>query len=908
MARLSLKQIEARIESLGGQESYDRDFIFELLAVFATPKSTITRLKSGSLNVAKDPTSEVARKKLVYFHEATADEDLLAVSAELRDAPHVKRFDPRFVIVTDYKELLAIDTKTRENLIIPIRDIANHFSFFLPWAGMEKAQYTAEAHADVKAAERMGKLFDELLSVNPDLFSSATGRHSLNVFFTRLLFCFFAEDTGIFKENQFTNAVGSHTHKDGSDTQEFLEALFAALDTPKRADKPSYLADFPYVNGRLFSADADMVVPEFNTKARESLINLGTLMWQEINPDIFGSMFQAIVTPGKRSDLGQHYTSVPNILKTIEPLFLDELKEEFDNRFDNPTKLKHLLTRISKIKIFDPACGSGNFLVIAYKELRRLEHSILERLAELDPNQDNLTLNSLINIENFFGIEIDDFATEVAILSLWIAKHQMNVEFEDKFGISIPLIPLKETGQVRAENSTRVPWDTVCPNNGKDEIYLIGNPPYVGSSMQTAGQKEDFSFVFGDRKYSRNLDYISIWFVKGAEYIKGTRGELAFVSTNSVVQGDHVGLMFPFILDINIEIGFAYTSFKWENNAKYKAGVTVVVIGLRNKSNRPKFLFKDDLQNNVANINPYLTDAPDVIIEKRRRPIGGDFPPMVRGSQPTDGGQLSFSPAELELFSNSPQAVKDCIKKYAGASEYINGIDRFCLWIEDEALETVKEDPEVARRLKKIVEFRLQSKASSTVEYAIFPHRFRQRAYKPTDSIIVPRVSSERREYTPIGYLGPDTVISDAAFAIYDAEPWLFALLTSSMHMAWLRAVGGKMKTDFRYSNTLVYNTFPVPDLSDIDKETLTEAALRVLDVREYHCDSTLAELYDPDKMPRNLKEAHGVVDGLVDKLYSKHGFEDDEARLSTLFAIYEEAIAAEKEAEASKPKRTRRK
>ncbi|MGO3775183.1 DNA methyltransferase [Corynebacterium casei] len=908
MARLSLKQIEVRIESLGGRESYDRDFIFELLAVFGTPKSTITRLKSGSLNVAKDSTREVARKKLVYFHESTADEDLLAVSAELRDAPHVKRFDPRFVIVTDHKELLAIDTKTRENLIIPIRDIANHFSFFLPWAGMEKAQYTAEAHADVKAAERMGKLFDELLSANPDLFSSATGRHALNVFFTRLLFCFFAEDTGIFKENQFTNAVGSHTHKDGSDTQEFLEALFTALDTPKRADKSSYLADFPYVNGRLFSAGVDMVVPEFNTKARESLIDLGTLMWQEINPDIFGSMFQAIVTPGKRSDLGQHYTSVPNILKTIEPLFLDELKEEFNDSFDSTTKLKRLLTRISKIKVFDPACGSGNFLVIAYKELRRLEHSILERLRELEGTRGAQLMESFINIENFYGIEIDDFATEVAILSLWIAKHQMNVEFEEKFGISIQLIPLKETGQVRPGNAARIPWDTVCPNNETDEIYLIGNPPYVGSKKQTKEQKSDFDFVFGDRSYSKNLDYIALWFIKGADYIEGTCAQLAFVSTNSVVQGEHVGLMFPTIFEMGIEISFAYTSFKWENNAKYNAGVTVVVIGLRNESEASKYLYTDGLERKVKNINGYLVDSGNVSIHRRNSSVS-HLPRMSFGSMPNDGkGGLTLTTSEQQVLTNDFPESAQLIKRFTGAEEYIKGQERWCLWIDDENLDLAQSIPPIDTRLKRIEQARLNSDRGATQKLASTPHRFGEIRYKPTDSIIVPSISSGRREYIPIGFLGPETVISNKGFAIYDAEPWLFALLTSRIHMAWVNAVSGRMREDYQYSSTIVYNNFPAPKLSDANKEALTEAALRVLDVREYHCDCTLAELYDPEKMPRSLKEAHGVVDGLVDKLYSKHGFEDDEARLSTLFAMYEEAIAAEKEAEANKPKRTRRK
>ncbi|WP_053546236.1 DNA methyltransferase [Corynebacterium deserti] len=908
MARLSLRQVEARIEALGKRESFDSSFIYHLLEAYGTPKSTITRLRTGALNVAADKEREVARKKLVYFREVSANEDVLATATELRDAPHVKRFDPRFVIVTDYKELLAIDTKTRENLIIPIGQIAQHFSFFLPWAGMEKAQFTAEAHADVKAAERMGKLFDELLSANPDLFTSTTGRHSLNVFFTRLLFCFFAEDTGVFAENQFTTAVGSHTLKDGSDTQEFLTALFLALDTPNSADKPSYLAQFPYVNGRLFSNDSAMVVPHFTAKARESLIDLGTLMWQEINPDIFGSMFQAIVTPGKRSDLGQHYTSVPNILKTIEPLFLDELKETFSESFDNPTKLKRLLTRISTIKIFDPACGSGNFLVIAYKELRRLEHSILERLQKLEGTDGSRSMESFINIENFFGIEIDDFATEVAILSLWIAKHQMNVEFEEKFGIAIPLIPLKETGQIRAGNATRIPWDTVCPNNGTDEIYLIGNPPYVGSSMQTKEQKEDFQVVFDERKYPKKLDYIALWFIKGSKYIQGTNAELAFVTTNSITQGEQVGMLFPRIFGLGIEIGFAYTSFKWSNNAKHNAGVTVIVLGLRTESATPKYLFKDLVKNSVKNINPYLIDAPNLIVNRTSQAIAKGFPPMVYGSKPTDGGFLTIARDELDLFSSSPQIVKDSVLKYVGAAEFIRGIDRYLLLIDPQNLEEASKDPEVARRFEGVRAARLASKKVATQELATFPHLLEFLSYKPTNSIIVPSVSSERREYVPIGFLGPETVVSNLAFAIYDAEPWLFALLTSRMHMAWLRAVGGKMKTDFRYSNVLVYNTFPAPNLSHANKESLTEVALRVLDVREYHCDSTLAELYDAEKMPENLRAAHKHVDDLVDKLYSATPFDDDDARLSTLFGMYEEAIEAEKAAAPIKQTRSRKK
>ncbi|MCV7616186.1 class I SAM-dependent DNA methyltransferase, partial [Micrococcus luteus] len=383
MARLNLKAIEERVAPLGGRESYDREFIFDLLLAYGKPQGNVTRLRNGSLSVAEDPATEVAQKNVVYFKETTGDP--LAVIDELKTSPAVVRYRTRFVIVTDYDELLAVDTKTGENLMIPIRDIDQHFTFFLPWAGMEKAQYVAESHADVKAAERMGKLFDELLAANPGLMEGTHGRHALNVFFTRLLFCFFAEDTGIFTQSQFVNAVGSHTQTDGSDVHDFLAALFTALDTEDPADKPNHLAAFPYVNGRLFTMSAGLEVPTFTKAARDRLIELGTLNWSEINPDIFGSMFQAIVSPGKRSDLGQHYTSVPNILKTIEPLFLDGIREQLDAGFDNVRKLEALLERISAIKVFDPACGSGNFLVIAYKELRKVEHAILERLTDLDP-------------------------------------------------------------------------------------------------------------------------------------------------------------------------------------------------------------------------------------------------------------------------------------------------------------------------------------------------------------------------------------------------------------------------------------------------------------------------------------------------------------------------------------------
>lgn len=895
--RLTIKEIEARVQEVSIRAVFDREFIFDLLLAYGRSKGNVTRLKStsaSSFNIAADPTSEVAQKNILYFKEVSrcTEENLLAEVEELRTSPLVVRHNTRFVIVTDYQTLLAKDIKTGETLSTPIGDVADHFTFFLPWAGMEKAEYTAEAHADIKAAERMAKLFDELLKFNPEANKTETNRHSLNIFFARLLFCFFAEDTGIFGSGQFSKAIASYTQRDGSDVDEFLNDLFLALDTQHPEDKPNHLADFPYVNGHLFTVRPDHVVPRFNKKARDYLLDSGRLIWSEINPDIFGSMFQSIVTPGQRSDLGQHYTSVPNILKTIEPLFLDELKEEFDAAYDSERRLTRLLQRISQIKIFDPACGSGNFLVIAYKELRKLEHAILERLGQLEGAQQ--VFDSVISIENFYGIEIDDFAVEVAILSLWIAKHQMNVEFKQKFGTTIALIPLQEMGQIKRGNAARINWNSICANDRRSEIYLIGNPPYVGYSIQSKEQKADYEYVFGDRAYSKSLDYIALWFVKGADYIRDSQAQLSFVATNSITQGEHVSLLFPSLFAMGLEIGYAYSSFKWENNARRNAGVTVVVVNLRNVSKRPKYIYVDDVRIEAKNINGYLTDAPNVFVHRRSKPLVASMPPLVKGSQPSDGGHLLLEPGDRDNLLDKSAASAEFIKGYLGSSEFINGKDRYCLWIDEHTSSRAQQIPEIQQRLEKVKTMRSSSTKLATQKLSSTPWRFGETRYRPTDSIIVPSVSSERRAYIPIGYLGPDTVISNAAFAVYDAKPWLFALLTSRMHMVWTRAVGGKLKTDYRYSNTLVYNNFPVPELSGSIKEELTERAFRVLDVREYHSERTLAELYDPEKMPENLQRAHQELDELVDGVYRRRPFESDEDRLSLLFDLYSKMTAQE--------------
>ncbi|WP_363250519.1 DNA methyltransferase [Microbacterium sp.] len=548
------------------------------------------------------------------------------------------------------------------------------------------------------------------------------------------------------------------------------------------------------------------------------------------------------------------------------------------------------------------ACGSGNFLVIAYKELRRLEHAILERLADLDDKHRVLFAESKINIENFFGIEIDDFAVEVAILSLWIAKHQMNSEFKDKFGVSIPLIPLKETGQVKQGNAILTDWNEVCPRIDHSETYVLGNPPYLGSRNQSAAQKRDLATVTD--KF-RSLDYVSAWVIKGAEFIRGTSATLAFVTTNSITQGEQVGILWPQVLGLDLEIGYAYTSFKWSNHAKNAAGVSCVVLGLRNRSADPKYIFTDGLRIEVTRINPYLADGPDIWIGRRSSPLSPVMPRLGFGSMPNDGGNLILTDAEKnDLLSDAP-GLAEYVRGFSGSDEFIKGRTRWCLVIPDDAVDAASNHPAIERRLAGVREHRSKSTEKSTREMASSPNRFYFWAHQEAESVIVPATSSERREYVPIGYLNRATVISNSANAAYGVEPWTFALLTSRSHMVWMRAVGGKMKTDYRYSGTIIYNNFPVPALSDVMKENLAVAALRVLDVREYHCELTLADLYDPDKMPEDLREAHATVDALVDSIYSRKPYETDEQRLSDLFAMYERMTA--EEAAKAPAKRTRR-
>ncbi len=893
---MNLKEIEERVADVRAAEG--SEFLFELLRAYGIPKASITRLRSGSYNRSGQEGEYLWRGKVYYRSLDCPDEELYAAVNAAKAEERIVRERPRFAIARNETRLVAADLDIGDALDIEIKKLQNHAAFFLPWAGIEKTQIENLNLADVKAAEKMAKLYDEI--VNHNAVETEEQIHELNVFFSRLLFCFFAEDTGVFKKGIFTNAIGSLSLKDGKDLHELLDQIFDVLNTKSdsRVGYPAHLLKFGYVNGKLFERYSS--APEFTPKARSLVLDCGTLDWSQINPDIFGSMIQAVVHPSQRGKLGMHYTSTDNIKKVIRPLFLDGLEEELEAAADSVARLDRLLERIASIQVFDPACGSGNFLVIAYKELRRLEHEILQRIAELEPSRRRLFEFSRISLDNFYGIEIDDFAHEIATLSLWLAKHQMNLRFEELFGVEIPLIPLKEIGNIRCGNATRIEWREVC-DPAAAPTYVLGNPPYQGGTRQSLTQKEDLSIAFGDASVNKYLDYVAAWLYKAADYVSSNDSAAAgLVATNSIVQGSQVAMLWPRIFDLGVEITFAYTPFLWSNAAKRNAGVTCTIIGLaRAGATREKTLYSDSSRKTARHINAYLVpDGSEVIVSGSKKSLAG-LPPMVFGSMARDGGNLILDRREAdELVAREPEAAR-FIRRFGGAKEAIDRSWRACLWIEDREREDALAIPEIAERASRVREFRRKSDAKSTRDAAAEPYRFVQRAHRTGSAIVVPRHSSERRQYVPLDFVDESTVIADSAMAIYGAELWLFSLVQSRMHMVWLNAVGGRLKTDYRYSAALVYNTFPVPKLSASDKDALKTGAIGILAAREQFSDQTLAELYDPDKMPAGLLSAHETLDETVDRLYRARSFESDEERLKVLFGMYEEMVTEQEVANA---------
>ena len=925
MPRISYQQIQQNISEIANRESYSPTIIYDLLLAYGKPKATVTKLQNGVNNFARH--DGVLLKDAVFFKIFPAGTVLESKVEQLKHDDLTERYRPRYLIATDLQNIAAYDRRQESSLSTKLRDLDKDFTFFYGLSGNEvNTDQKEEAYADRKAAERMKELYDEIVKCNSDriLAEDLNFRHDLNIFFSRLLFCYFAEDTDLFEPKQFTNSVKNYTKMDGSDLPYFFEQLFESLDS-KPYEKQGMVDPFnkfPYVNGTIFDTKKHTIlIPKFNAQARHLLIQLAESDWSDVNPDIFGTIFQGIVDAQKRDENGMDYTSVTNIEKVINPLFMDALWAEFDKSKDDIKKLNKLWVRISKIKIFDPACGSGNFLIIVYKRLRELEQEIIRTIDEISPTGIGVKLDSQIKLNHFFGIEIEDFPRELAVLSMYIAAHQMNIKFEEEFGKKLTIIPIIDMPTIVFGNSVRLDWNSICPNlphksshaqtvgmfdelgadiesSAKpkveyDEIYVIGNPPYKGSKKQTPSMKDDFRRYFSDEDYSKNLDYVAIWFIKGARYISKTEAKLAFVTTNSICQGEHVDAMFPKIYAEKVDIDFAYTSFKWRNNARDNAGVSVVIIGLANSNKKEKLLFTENDSIKTANINAYLiASSQNTIVRKRNEPLCTDFTPMVFGSQAIDKGYLTLSETDMIKLTKEHPECKMFIKRFIGSEELIKGHPRYCIWVESKDYERADSIKELHDRFEHVRNERLKTSAAKMAKY---PYAFASIRWNNRESLLVPRVSSESREYIPMGYVDADTIIPDSAQFIENAELWLFSLLESKMHMAWIRTVCGKLETRYRYSSTLGYNTFPVPPLSLNRKGILNDSAMNILMARENHTELTLAQMYDPDKMPEDLRDAHSANDLLVDKLYQDKAFLNDEERLMKLFAMYEDLTKEDK-------------
>ncbi|WP_445012027.1 DNA methyltransferase [Vreelandella stevensii] len=898
--------------SAATQPDADRnEFIYAFMDAYGFPKATITQVRNGGQrNVAsRMGESHVALKNWLYFMPVRHGESVHEALQVLADEDEPARHKCRFLVVTDFHELTALDTKSSDRLEVPFSDLATQYLFFAPMAGLERTKHFEEASADLKAAAKMGRLFDRLKEVNE--FSTPEQLHALNVFLTRLLFCYFAEDTGIFPKNAFTKVITEASDESGEGLPELLAQLFRVMNQPedkRPSDLPKHIEQFPYVNGGLFRDD--LPVPEIRGKGRRMMIECGQLAWEAVNPDIFGSMFQAVVDEKSRDALGQHYTSVPNILKVIRPLFLDRLYAELHKANGNRKRLEALLERLAHIKVFDPAMGSGNFLIIAYKELRRLEMAVFRAMQDVGQQKQNEIFMSGIRLSQFYGIEIDDFAHEVAQLSLWLAEHQMNMLFANEFGHVEPLLPLKDAGNLVLGNSLRLDWKNVCPNDSGQEVYVCGNPPFSGrGSSRPQSHLDDMSYLYSRVRSYKKTDYVGCWLYKGAHYINDMT-ELGFVATNSICQGEQVSILWPLILDAGAHISYAYQTFPWRNNAVGNAGVHVVIIGL-SKSDGDRLLYRkvDNkwLLERARNISPYLLAGDDAIVFGRSRSLC-KAPRMLFGSMARDGGHLFMTPEEKDQLLAREPAASEWLRRVMGSDEFLKGKERWCLWMADTPLDQVWSYPAIRERLERVTAMRENSDAESTQGAADMPHVFVQDAQPRGGSyILVPSVTSERRKYAPLGMMDASIVATNLAMLIPSGGLYEFAILSTQMHMDWLRLVGGRLKSDYRYSASLVYNTFPWPDASERQRQEIEQLGREVILARAVHPEKTMAQLYDPDKMPENLLEAHQALDRAVEKLYRDRPFRDTAERQEYLLARYEELIEAEKVAKAGTTKQTRK-
>lgn len=907
-------EIEEAVSSLAEQPFEADTFPYLFLEAFGNKATTIKRLKSGATN--KSDIGGILQRGNIHIKTCAGGEVATTLDA-LRDSPATRKQKARFILATDGSEFQAEDLESGETVVCDFPDFANHFGFFLELAGISTVRQIKENAFDIKATSRLNKLYIELLKDNPE-WGTEERRHDMNHFMARLIFCFFAEDTRIFRgDNLFTATVEQMSERDSSNTHEVISELFRAMNT-RLSDRAAgnfrpWAGQFPYVNGGLFSDSVD--VPRFSRIARSYLLHVGRLDWTKINPDIFGSMIQAVADDEERGFLGMHYTSVPNILKVLNPLVLDDLRAKLEEAGDNARKLLNLRNRIVRIRIFDPACGSGNFLVIAYKELRAIEAEINRRRGEAD-------IKSRIELTNFRGIEIRDFSCEIARLALIIAEYQCDVIYRGHELALLEFLPLEAANWITCGNALRLDWLRICPPTGKEvtiqeddlfpetrdqaeidfrneggETYICGNPPYLGSTWQSKEQKSDLKTIFEGRTNTwKSLDYVAGWFMKAADYGTRTESAAAFVSTNSICQGQQVPILWPLIFETGHEITFAHTSFKWANLASHNAGVTVAIIGISRNVPQIRSLYALDeakvtVCRKVGQINAYLVAAPSVIVEKASKPLCGQAQ-MSFGNKPVDGGHLLLTTDEVEALGLTAEQRQRFIRRIYGSAEFIRGLQRYILWIEDRHLKEAESIPAILDRIEGVRKMRLSSRDKSANEMATRVHQMREMNWGRNLTLVIPRTSSESRPFLPCGLIDNLSRVTSEAFALYDAPLWNMALIASRIHLVWIATVCGKLETRYRYSNTLGWNTFPVPRLTETNKADLTRCAEDILLAREAHFPATIADLYDPEEMPDNLRAAHERNDEVLERIYIGRRFKNDTERLEKLFELYTKMTA----------------
>jgi hypothetical protein len=873
-------------------------------------------------------------KGIVLVEHKSKGKDLETAYKQAKDYfPGLKDEElPRYIVVSNFQDIKLFDLESNTDSEFKLKDLYKNINLFGFISGYQQKVYKDQEPVNIKAAELMGGLHDALLA-------NGYQGHELEVMLVRLLFCLFAEDTTIFEKQQFTEYIELRTNPDGSDLGIHLGQLFQTLNAAedkRQKNLDEQVAAFPYVNGSLFAETINLA--SFNSEMRSKLLKCCYFDWSIISPAIFGSMFQSVMNPKERRNLGAHYTSEKNIRKVIDGLFLDELKEEFENIKTNKSKLIKFQEKIAKLKFLDPACGSGNFLIITYRELRLLEIEILKILFKGQYVTDVSTL-SKIDVDAFYGIEYEEFASQIAQVAMWLIEHQMNMKLSAEFGEYYKRLPLRKSATIVHGNALRIDWQSLLnPVNsiyieaehvniykGEEPVekykvanikaktvtivegakpktkekttfdYILGNPPFIGTAYQSKEQKEDMARVFNGVKSFGMLDYVCAWYIISAKVIQNSTTQVSFVSTNSISQGEQPAVLWSELLKLGAKIKFGHRTFKWNNEAKGKAAVHVVVIGFQFGDSQNKTLYEyhdisgEPLSRKVKNINPYLVAGDDLTLASISKPICSS-PIMQSGSALNDGGFLILTEEEVNLIVNADSKYKKLIKKFYSGQDFLNGSNRWCLWLKFTEPSELKSNSFIIERLKKVKEFRENSSRTQTKRMAAFPYLFSEERQPTSDFLLIPKVSSENRTYIPIGYMTKDDIITDKNFFVPKASSYHFGVLTSLMHMTWMRYVCGRLKSDYSYSNTIVYNNFPWPqDLPKQKIQGVEKLAQQVLKVRERYPKSSLADLYDPLTMHADLVKAHQDLDKFVDTCYRAQSFDTEMQRIEFLFDLYKQ-------------------